>query len=971
VASTARTRNRSGSDGAGKETAAAAAMAAEAAIAPATFPIGDCGARLIESDVVHEYVFAEFKEANRTIDELPIPLVLLPVTFLLPLTTLAQPQAMTLDAGSFGALASSSALEAFGGVPVNRAFEKDLSDLQEPVVPEVKFDNVTQLLNARGGTVRLPTGQAQVQLDDDAVADLTAGRPTMVLGKSKKKGKGSVPLTLIPPPPAAASEPLQTVYRVGPAEGFIRNPFVKAVDGSSIRLDLTAHQLQALHEKGETKLHVNGQSVTLEAGDEVPVASSFALEAASDFEAGGTGTVVVADVAPVRVETTEVKPVEPEKPKSKPVGQLKLALYMPWRHTWKLKGYTRGELLHALALAPQEEVNLEVSTWDRRKRAYEDTAESEFEQTKEFTETQKDSQAVVKEMANQNTFGINIGGTVGFTQAGFNVTGTQGADARTSLNNSSKVSVESMAESVRRSTMKLRLQRQTKIAETTELGTEDKVSRRIRNPNLCHTLQLNYYEVLANYEIEITFDRAEARLCVLIDNEELGLQEFDYTNIRYFESVLKRVLLVPSLESGFEAAHRLYAQDQLCEARRRNDMCSGVEKLAKKPTEDEEALTAQVGRIVKSYSEMHTAGPAGRKKLSAWSILSGAFGLPGLVWTMELIDTQQFQRWLYRARARQLEPHLFDLLAELNTELAKPNAKATLEQVHDVIDALAAIPDLSKLKGSSFVADGDALYQILRETFGIKSFEIFNDIPPDAYAVNDCGVVAGLSTLREMVADLAEKKAKEEAVDAMAENQAAALATVAARDTAADLEAVEALRTHLNSYRNYYRAAIFQLMPWSDAFQQAIAPYYPLVGRDVLGFSGNSLALPVTVDLDPRLQAFYDELVTKNDDLISMKSTLPVTLPTSGVHLENRLGKCSGCEEYVERIRELDLKSKRQSLRQQRLENERYQARLDAKDYRDPIRRPPLVRIEEDGQPDGAPPAGPVPPAGPAQPPGN
>jgi hypothetical protein len=938
-------------------------MAAEAATGPATFPIGDCGARLIESDIVHEYVFAEFKEANRTIDELPIPLVLLPATFLLPVAQLSQPQAMTLDAGSFGSLASASALEAFGGVPANRVFDKDLSDLQEPVVPEVKVGDVTQLLNTRGGTVRLPGGQAQLELDDDAVADLTAGRPTMVLAQSKRKGKGTVPVTLVPPPPDAATEPLQTVYRVGPAETFIRNPYVRAVDGSSIRVDLTAHQLQALHDKGETKLHLNGQSVTLEAGDETPVAASYALEAAPAIETPGLGTVVV-DVAPVRVETTEAKPVEPEKPKSKPVGQLKLALYMPWRHTWKLKGYTRGELLHALALAPQEEVNVEVSTWDRRRRAYEDTAESEFEQTKEFTETQKDSHAVVKEMANQNTFGINIGGSVGFTQAGFNVTGTQGADARTSLNNSSKTSVETMAESVRRSTMKLRLQRQTKIAETTELGTEDKISRRIRNPNLCHTLQLNYYEVLANYDIEITFSRAEARLCVLIDNEELGLQEFDYTNIRYFESVLKRVLLVPSLESGFEAAHRLYAQDQLCEARRRNDMCSGVEKLAKKPSEDEEALTGQVERIVKSYGAMHTAGPMGRKRLSEWSILSGAFGLPGLVWTMDLIDTQEFQRWLYRVRARQLEPHLFDLLAVLHAERSKPGyAGATLDQVHDVIDALAAVPDLSKLKGSSFVADGDTLYQILRETFGIKPFEIFNDIPPDAYAVNDCGVVAGLTTLREMVADLAEKKAKEDAVDAMAENQAAALATLAAKDTAADLEAVEALRTHLNSYRNYYRAAIFQLMPWSDAFQQAIAPYYPLVGREVLGFSGNSLALPVNVELDKRLQAFFDELVTNNPELISMKSTMPVTLPTSGVHLENRLGTCSGCEEYVEQIRELDLESKKQSLEQQKLENERYRARLDAKDYHDPVRRPPLVRIEEDGQP------GAVPPAGPPEPP--
>jgi hypothetical protein len=919
-------------------------MAAEAALTPTTFPITDCGAELTPSDVVHEYVFAEFKEANRTIDELPYPLVLVPAVFLMPIAQLTESQAMTLDPASVESVAAASKLEAFGGIPAIRVFEDDLSDLQEQVVPEVEVKSVTPFLTARGGVVSLPGGQARVELDDDAVADLTAGRPTIVLARSKKKGKGMVPVKLTPPRPDAATEPLQSVYRVGSAESFIRNPYVSAVDGSSIRVDLTGHQLRALHDDGETKLHVNGHEVTLEAADEAPVATSYAAEAINTFT-GPTVTVTTGGL-----ESTETRTSSAE-PKSKPVGQLKLALYMPWRHTWRLKGYSRGELLHALALAAQEEVNLEVSTWDRRKRAYEDTAESEFEQTKEFTETQKDSRAVVDEMSNQSSFGINIGGSVGFKEAGFDVHGTHGSDARTSLNNSSKTSVETMAESVRRSTMKLRLQRQTKIAETSEVGTEDKVSRRIRNPNLCHTLKLNYYEVLADYDVEITFSKAQARLCVLIDNAELGLSEFDYTNIRYYESVLKRVLLVPSLASGFDAAHRLYAQDQLCEARRRNDMCSGVEKLAKKPEDDEKALADQVGRIVKSYGSMASARPTAMKRPSPWSILSGAFGLPGLVWTLTLLDAQEFQRWLYRVRAHQLEPHLFDLLAELHVELSKPNAKATIDQVHDVIDALAAVPELANLKGTALAADGDRLYQILREAFGVQPFEIFNDIPTEAYAVNDCGVVAGLSTLREMVADLAEKKAAADAVDTMAENQAAALANVAAKDTAADLEAVEALKTHLNSYRNYYRATIFQLMPWSDAFQQVLAPYYPLVGREVLGFSGNSLALPVNVDLDPRLKNFFDELVTNNQDLIDMKSTQPVTLPTSGVHLENRLGKCSGCEEYVERIRELDLESKKQNLKQQKLENERYRARLDAKNYGDPIRRPPLVRVEEDGHP--------------------
>jgi hypothetical protein len=51
-------------------------MVEAAASALTTFPPGDCGAALTETDIVHEYVFAEFQPVARKVGELQTSLTL-------------------------------------------------------------------------------------------------------------------------------------------------------------------------------------------------------------------------------------------------------------------------------------------------------------------------------------------------------------------------------------------------------------------------------------------------------------------------------------------------------------------------------------------------------------------------------------------------------------------------------------------------------------------------------------------------------------------------------------------------------------------------------------------------------------------------------------------------------------------------------------------------------------------------------
>jgi hypothetical protein len=155
--------------------------------------------------------------------------------------------------------------------------------------------------------------------------------------------------------------------------------------------------------------------------------------------------------------------------------------------------------------------------------------------------------------------------------------------------------------------MKLKLERQTKLGETSEIGTEDKTTRRVRNPNLCHTLLLNYYEILAHHDIETAFSETEARLCVLVPTAGIAVHEFTYTNVRYDQSVLERVLLVPALAAGFGAAHRLVAQDKLCGARKRLALCGASQHLNDVDKEAADKIIEQLKSVVCDAEELAEA----------------------------------------------------------------------------------------------------------------------------------------------------------------------------------------------------------------------------------------------------------------------------------------------------------------------------------------------------------------------------
>jgi hypothetical protein len=87
-----------------------------------------------------------------------------------------------------------------------------------------------------------------------------------------------------------------------------------------------------------------------------------------------------------------------------------VALCSVYEQIWELRGYTRGELLSSLTLAPGERATLEVHSWDKSSRKTEDQlSESEIRTSEKLT--QRDALTVVQEYARQRNTNVNANAT--------------------------------------------------------------------------------------------------------------------------------------------------------------------------------------------------------------------------------------------------------------------------------------------------------------------------------------------------------------------------------------------------------------------------------------------------------------------------------------------------------------------------------------------------------------------------------
>ena len=706
------------------------------------------------------------------------------------------------------------------------------------------------------------------------------------------------------------------------------------VNGRASQVRLSAPQVRALVSKGRTQVQFAGSTVELTARDtdvsgahsEQPRVTRYAATAATSTPAP---TITNFDPTPhvtvtIPPTTTTTPPVQDTDDTSRPQSResLPLALYMPVKHSWELRGYSRGALLHSVGLAPQEELTLEIHSWQKFTTGTETTTATESTSTAESTDTTRDSHEVLNDVARTNDLRNNLGGNLSYSGYGFNINLNGGAGDVNTVTDTFRDTTTNLHELVVKTTNQLKSSRQVKVTEGSDIGSEERVTRRLRNPNTCHALAIDTFEVLAHYKITTTIIRSGARLCVLIENP-LQFGFFTRDVVREHETILSQILLDPNLRGGFAAARLLAEREVACAVACQRCICG-----------DPRAILLGSG-----VSDAITRANAAAQKLKdnspvvtlSWvDAIIGPHGTDSNAVVFDPhnyeVDKDRLHRWIYGALLKLGQPRLYELLID-------PGAINWSDPVSATRSILAALgtTDPDTLRPETLLAR----YQLGLEEALYQRYRKLYDEPQGGKAavVRQTRAYWGISARDEGLADalkaLVAAAQPNKDSDAGAEQDPVAAAYPVGIVSQA-LEREDALLAHLNENRDYYRSIVFMSLPVQTQLELLRSRGYDFPGIDLrpVGRAGSLLAFRL-ISLTANLRKYFEALAVSNAQLDPICGEADVVLPTAGIHLQTRLSERDACEPYIDDIRAAEVAKRNAEAEQAQLEAQRYKKRLE------------------------------------------
>lgn len=610
-------------------------------------------------------------------------------------------------------------------------------------------------------------------------------------------------------------------------------------------------------------------------------------------------------------------PAAPEEaPHPLDIRSLPLAFHLPFTQTWKLEGYTRGRMVNSFALAPGEEQTVDVFTWDRTKSSLESTLSFEQEQSTEASSTRRDTSDVARDVARQNGFEMTTQGKVGFQVGVVNVDLKTDTVGKTSLNEAEKSTRNAIVEATSRATQKVRTSRTLKVSEARETGSEERVTRKLRNPNAHHTLTVAFFEILANYEITTRLDADSVRLVVLIPSAQLsGIGRFDGRLVRAHETTLRLALLDRALAGGFDAARLLDARDRACAVLCKGCDCDGAVVDAGSP--DWAALQVDATGAAKSVAEIQA-----RHLRFPLSIPLAEMG--------KAEGIADINAYLFAQSLKRNAPRLVQDIAGLgiDTSGALPPSAAQIEAVHVM---LATLPPeaVVKLRFDEAVASsvwgqirdailatlpsGDPISFAINYGIACKRADDIKNKCGGFMSFDDAGLVGRANAFashydtwaknREAARQADDKKA-ELARIAKEEREARVLEAFGLRETADAQERLQALLDHLNDDRNldHYRFAVWNERAGSTDDAVMGMALQGLVDPTPVGIVGDRLAVPVRPQADSVLAGFVERTLADLRPQLQAQVQRHL-LPTAALHCEAIVGDCS-CSEAQALARE-------------------------------------------------------------------
>lgn len=662
-----------------------------------------------------------------------------------------------------------------------------------------------------------------------------------------------------------------------------------------------------------------------------------------------------------------------------------LALYLPYRVTWELLGYTRGELLNTISLAPEETATIEITTWDRRREEAETSTTFETQSTSERSFNAKLTAEAVNDLSHKHDWGLNVHGDVSIPIQTAKV-GIGGAWNDTQgIQDTHKGSVTLVQEGLRKVTSQVKTSRQTKVSLSREVGFDRKDTRQIKNSNICHTLDLDYFEILASYEVSMIPLVNEARVCLLVKNpirDSIG-SKF----VLAYESELRGALLAPEHADGFVAVRMLAAlkhvHDYEC-VLRCPEPCSCDQPPAVAATDPSAAGTAtdpvaeatkvvtnsaaSVRQRIKLLNDAdvyrdHATDGRHTPGAGICALARDIFGShPQEEWDTAI---DEWRRWLFREV--HLKRHATGFWSEcvryLNDNDDTPARLELLLKAGEIgwasglNQAVAAILSSIQLTGIAVNLTAACALNMkpLLDHAGFDDAGLDGAMKQASTALESYNTARASATASQVVKD-AQQSGGNGAVNGSKASKGSESWPYQPKDLAEARVAQDALLAHITTHECFYRQAIWASLGVDDRLLilRLMNDLPRNVEPRVVGFLADECALPLRLDQHPDVAEWLDKNVVHNQGLLADPVPFTITLPTNGVTMGTRLGQCSTCEEFIENHRQLDLDQKRaevdlakERVAQEKLETSRYEARLNASqlDDPDPSQKEPVVRV--------------------------
>ncbi len=624
---------------------------------------------------------------------------------------------------------------------------------------------------------------------------------------------------------------------------------------------------------------------------------------------------------------------------------MQMAIYMPFVQQWQLHGYSRGRVVNSFSLGPAEEQTVEVFTWDRLRSSLENSSSFDSEQTDESSGSRRDTTDVARDLTKQAGIEVTAGGKVGFKVGIVNVDATASTDAKASLNEAEKSTRALIVDATSRSTSKVRASRTLKVTESRESGREERVTRKLRNANTCHTLTVAFFEVLANYVVT-TVVRADAvRLVVLIPSSELvAVSSFDRATVRLHESALRLALLDRTLAPGFAAAHLLESRDRACAVLCHQCTCS--EDSAVPPTPEWDAVTAAARGM--STAAAKVAATKVDLRVTAVKLVPPA---AGMFYSEGLAEMRQY------TFAKLLAAHGPRLIADVaGAGIGPAPAAVSVAQARTLAAAVAAVSmatlQLDPAVSKSVFSDLANAFMLALPALGLvdpltgpylASQLAAGKVSGDTSAfaqITDEGLISAISAFSAAYGAWLAVKVAERAKDAQAkemdriaaeERSIRILESYGLRETADAQEQLDLLLAHLNDKRNtdHYTFAVWNERAGGANDVVTLLALAGFIDPTPVGVVGDALAVEIRLDREPGWGEFFH---TSMADLLErvIPDVKHHILPTAALFAEAILGECDSCEDELHKTRDLTDDQLRLANELVRLEAKRLETRLAA-----------------------------------------